>query len=764
MKAETYTTRLKVGFDYAKLAEDFTIIEIANDDKQQGRWKGKEGVEEGLNFVDVPLQELNATATLWTNDGKIMVLYSKENFSRQRLMESLQKKAPNARLQAIKIDKNTDKRMLLSLLITAMPKMITNDNDYNNITGKFFFKSGYQEQEEKEDKETALYYSFLQAEIERGLILVVKQATFKKCTESDLPDGSFTVVSRGKQKSLRRRQLGDERKPDCTICMKKGRMYKKFTTNFIDVERKDAFDKTKCGLMHELLEDFNELYGEKYLTENISFCKNDDAEKYETKHLKKKGKRKKADEKNEEARFKTIEQLFLDTGKKINIIVHSQNDSENERKSHAEMLAEAIKQQLKTDYDIETTINAEALPNHFNVIVVHDKDYYQHKESTDEYQTIARLETQSEATQHVTVERFIRNGKTDKKNLKTACKVILQQLIIKNDLLNGQITMADWRKYGIDKPMSFVIRENLARTKNGRDDRENPKYQYFNMTVEPDGKCSFGNFSDASICLNDDEEKIIQCFKQQKELNDGYARECEGVFYFKINNIHAIVRTPERVIPNLAELAEKFDSADPDRKITKKALLRYIDEFATIHGDPNNEAKNFKEKISRLDGEQLKNKTIKEQLDGSMKKKFNKEFNDYLYQASKSEDEENAIQLKYLARNEEAYSENLFNGRLGIASQKIDADTDFEGCPETFMYWVGEKVALKQKYPRGTVIRKVVAEKKNHGDRIQSMLELLEEEFVRNEQYTVLPFPYKYLREYKEMCKYGKMPLNTPTQ
>ena len=47
-------------------------------------------------------------------------------------------------------------------------------------------------------------------------------------------------------------------------------------------------------------------------------------------------------------------------------------------------------------------------------------------------------------------------------------------------------------------------------------------------------------------------------------------------------------------------------------------------------------------------------------------------------------------------------------------------------------------------------MRKVVS----LGDEIEyeELLPLMVVEFVRNNQYTVLPFPYKYLREYIKQC------------
>lgn len=67
----------------------------------------------------------------------------------------------------------------------------------------------------------------------------------------------------------------------------------------------------------------------------------------------------------------------------------------------------------------------------------------------------------------------------------------------------------------------------------------------------------------------------------------------------------------------------------------------------------------------------------------------------------------------------------------------------------TFEYYVGAK-SKRISYPNACCIRKVVS----LGDKLEyeEMLPLMAVDFVRNNQYTVLPFPYKYLREYIEGC------------
>lgn len=68
-----------------------------------------------------------------------------------------------------------------------------------------------------------------------------------------------------------------------------------------------------------------------------------------------------------------------------------------------------------------------------------------------------------------------------------------------------------------------------------------------------------------------------------------------------------------------------------------------------------------------------------------------------------------------------------------------------------FVYYVGAKGNNKKtKYPNACCMRKVIS----LGETLEyeEALPLMTVEFVRNSQFTVLPFPFKYLREYIEQC------------
>lgn len=80
---------------------------------------------------------------------------------------------------------------------------------------------------------------------------------------------------------------------------------------------------------------------------------------------------------------------------------------------------------------------------------------------------------------------------------------------------------------------------------------------------------------------------------------------------------------------------------------------------------------------------------------------------------------------------------------------KYYIDNDHLGRPE-FHYFVGTKRKMLQtSLHNACIVRKVIS--MEDAIDFQKLLPLMAVDFVRNNQYTVLPFPFKYLREYAAM-------------
>jgi hypothetical protein len=69
-------------------------------------------------------------------------------------------------------------------------------------------------------------------------------------------------------------------------------------------------------------------------------------------------------------------------------------------------------------------------------------------------------------------------------------------------------------------------------------------------------------------------------------------------------------------------------------------------------------------------------------------------------------------------------------------------------------YVIGVK-DIKQTFPKTNIIRKIEAIKGKL--LLDELLVMMDEYFVKNKELTVLPYPLKYLREFREMIKIYNM-------
>ena len=206
--------------------------------------------------------------------------------------------------------------------------------------------------------------------------------------------------------------------------------------------------------------------------------------------------------------------------------------------------------------------------------------------------------------------------------------------------------------------------------------------------------------------------------------------------YSDIDNIHAIIETREKTLPNITALMDMVRETDEKQKIQKGVLVQAMDDFELEYQDYHENIKLWKEKLLEKE-ETITKKEVKKVL--NMKTNVASLFNRFLH-------EKFGIWIFGEWRKEEFDAIYQIGNLLNIKYEYNDNDYD-DG--HTFVYYVGAK-SKRTSYPNACCMRKVVS----LGDEIEyeELLPLMVVEFVRNNQYTVLPFPYKYLREYIKQC------------
>ena len=211
----------------------------------------------------------------------------------------------------------------------------------------------------------------------------------------------------------------------------------------------------------------------------------------------------------------------------------------------------------------------------------------------------------------------------------------------------------------------------------------------------------------------------------------------EGIIYSDIDNIHVILLTREKTLPNTSALWDTLAETDGKARVSKELLLEAMDNFETNTIDSKESVSEWRDKLSE-ETPMITKKSIKKIL--NMRTGSASQFNRFLH-------EKYDVWIDGELRKGEFEATYQIGNLLNIKYEYNENDF-LDG--HTFMYYVGAK-SKKLAYPNACCMRKVIS----LGETLEyeEMLPLMTVEFVRNSQYTVIPFPFKYLREFVEQCE-----------
>lgn len=239
----------------------------------------------------------------------------------------------------------------------------------------------------------------------------------------------------------------------------------------------------------------------------------------------------------------------------------------------------------------------------------------------------------------------------------------------------------------------------------------------------------------SDYCKDKQSESMLMYSEYNKE-NSRVCNSVEGLVFSDINNIHAIVRTCEFTIPDIYKLNMALKETNPNTAVRKENLINMINAFSSEYPQYADETNNLIA-IIREQQPVLTKYEIRRFM--NMQKKYAIYLNQYMRDKYGVWMHPRIQSLK----NDEYLMSNIVN----ICCFKKDFVLE-EG--EEVYYYAGEKSLRRSGVSRACIIRKIISEKKME---FKDLLPLLSVEFVRNGQYTVVPFPFKYLREYIKISK-----------
>ena len=341
----------------------------------------------------------------------------------------------------------------------------------------------------------------------------------------------------------------------------------------------------------------------------------------------------------------------------------------------------------------------------YHICMIHNAEYY--KDSEDQYSKMDHI------VQHITVENFFPGGKNESSIQKQIVKKVLLELLIKRDLHYGCITMQPWEA---DDCWFFAMRERI----------EKDHYCYHRLCVFPDGQLKYEN---TEYPLDDVWDKIINAYDMQTQPEGYFPHQIDGVFFEHNGAVHSIYRTDKCAYLHIEKIWNALRIVNPSDAVPINLLIAAMETFLEDFPVYQREILTWKQKLSDLEIEEETRKKIGKII--SMRSNAGKAFNTYLW-------EKEGIALNALLRNA-----SLDYGYESVQHLHWCAEKD------GYSYCLGS-VTKETKYPRYSVIRKIVTTGSVLSEEdIQKMLSVA---FVRNQSYTVLPYLYKYLREFIRKC------------
>lgn len=194
------------------------------------------------------------------------------------------------------------------------------------------------------------------------------------------------------------------------------------------------------------------------------------------------------------------------------------------------------KRRAKEVHHLPVTCSKNIKPNALNLCLIHDKDFYRKKEDAHTVNSEIPL-------QHITIET-VRNCSNAQFLLPAVTKCIYD-LIIKNDIQTGHISLFDWKKLGLTAPVEFWMKVF--------EDMEEKIRIYGSVIVYPEG---FLRFS-----LTDNEaEPAVQILQMDKSYH---------VVIRKEKDYNVIQDTALFTIPDLDKIYQQMETVPPKKSISR---------------------------------------------------------------------------------------------------------------------------------------------------------------------------------------------------
>ena len=422
--------------------------------------------------------------------------------------------------------------------------------------------------------------------------------------------------------------------------------------------------------------------------------------------------------------------------------------------------------QYDTDYD----------SHKMNIVIHHKKDYYTNKKKDQRIQFTKKHKR--EVIQGITVENImfpdypLATGDDEidtkkqkqyecqlyafRKSMESMLKICIISLAIKYSVIHESTSTI----FGFDKlKYSDVIYGAIRKRRTVLGDYELPRSIDDVFWMELDSKhriVKFHHFNEGQQNDSLENKKIYDAFNDIDAPSGIKCRDeqIELLIWKDIDDIYQIKRTDEHVIPNIHLIRHNLKQSE--KKFSVHSLLTYLDEFSDnyVPTEISEYKKLVTDKLNSLGKKEASHNELQKCLCANAPgcKTYYRQFSLFL------KEEKGVVFNTHIRTKEgEKMGYEMSNIQQIFAYQSLD--NIFQPIKNSFSYVVGNKGSLKQGgIPKGFVVRRIIRKNMKEMDieMVKTILEMSSVDFVRLEQWTVLPFMAKLLKEFSSI-HYGTM-------
>ena len=635
---------------------------------------------------DLALQAARALAVVYEYGALCYILYARQNLDYKNLKKVLESESEDISLREIPSTELKD-HLLAQLLCNAMPALGADGRMYHNLTGKLYYQQAAWRQG--------------RGEVPRSFWTLRIQLTWDRCVKLSVVTFCQAERKRGAQAEaqylfdtksgfLRRLVQGDPDRTSPRFVIGSLDHAHKHTVPFLEFGSWEDFQRCRVGVLHRFLQDVKELLAP-YLTLHI-LCLPEDL---------------RLGDKELDPRLENIKARLREVPLYLEDTVGNAASS---------VLADLLRRELE-QYSGITLRDGTPKPGEAVFRIVHNKETYADCPERDPYRKAPR----HCAVQHLTVEDFQLSG-LDRAGAKpkedASLRKVLQEMAVKLDVLHGQITCYDWETLGYEAAVNFVIPDDAS----GKD----KLLSYRRLRVFPDGRLQFSRWQDQILWEDAEQEKIAAAFHNKFGSRDF---DVEGIVYENPDDIHIIRRTERFTLPQADQLNELLASTRDEEWLDVAPLLSVVQSLVPYAEEKDR----LNLEILCSDLAELAPQAPRRQLRAclKLKTKLGKYVNREIYART-------GVRIGNGIKGKDVL-EKLMGGALGIR----------QFTQGNAQYYYGGRLpkSLQHSLPHACRIRKVTST--GEVPHFERYLPLLEVEFVRTGAWTVLPFPFKYLREWK---------------